>query len=159
MLIATCCDFEPRSWRGVLDATLCDQVYQRLATGWRFSPSTPVSSTIKTDHHDIAEILLKVVLNTINLKKNVSHIMAFNELLWLDRLQFSWKKMSHCFNWILDLTKVKLILLYPRSPRGVYCFTSVRPSKIFFVAFFSVTVDGRNLIFGHKCHIGIPYCG
>ena len=22
------CDFEPRSWRGVLDATLCDQVCQ-----------------------------------------------------------------------------------------------------------------------------------
>ena len=36
---------------------------------------------------------------------------------------------------------------------------SFRPSKIFFVAFFSVTVDGRNLIFGHKHLIGIPYCG
>ena len=36
---------------------------------------------------------------------------------------------------------------------------SFRPSKIFFVTFFSVTVDGRNLIFGHKHHIGIPYCG
>ena len=51
----------------------------------------------------------------------------------------------------------------PRRGRGVYCFTSVRPSfrpsKIFFVTFFSVTVDGTNLIFGHKCHIGIPYCG
>ena len=46
----------------------------------------------------------------------------------------------------------------PQRGRGVYCFTSVRPSKIFFVAFFSVTVDGRNLIFGHKHHIGIPYC-
>jgi hypothetical protein len=54
---------------------------------------------------------------------------------------------------ILDYTPA------PRRGRGVYCFTSVRPSKIFFVAFFSVTVDGRNLIFGHKCHIGIPYCG
>jgi hypothetical protein len=40
-----------------------------------------------------------------------------------------------------------------------YLCPSVRPSKIFFVAFFSVTVDGRNLIFGHKRHIGIPYCG
>jgi membrane-anchored protein YejM (alkaline phosphatase superfamily) len=30
------------------------------------SPGTPVSSTNKTDHHDITEILLKVVLNTIN---------------------------------------------------------------------------------------------
>jgi hypothetical protein len=29
----------------------------------RFSPGTLVSSTNKPDHHDIAEILLKVVLN------------------------------------------------------------------------------------------------
>ena len=29
------------------------------------SPGTPVSSTNKTDHHDITEILLKVALNTI----------------------------------------------------------------------------------------------
>ena len=27
----------------------------------------------------------------------------------------------------------------------------------FFVAFFSATIDGRNLIFGHKLHIGTPY--
>jgi hypothetical protein len=26
-------------------------------------------------------------------------------------------------------------------------------------AFFSATIDGRNLIFGHKLHIGMPYCG
>jgi len=35
-----------------------------------FSPSTPVSSTNKTDDHNIAEILLKVVLNTITLTSN-----------------------------------------------------------------------------------------
>jgi hypothetical protein len=29
----------------------------------------------------------------------------------------------------------------------------------FFVAFFSATIDDRNLIFGHKLHIGISYCG
>ena len=28
-----------------------------------------------------------------------------------------------------------------------------------FVAFFSATIDGRDLIFGHKLHIGTPYCG
>jgi hypothetical protein len=50
---------------GVLDATLCDKVYQWLAVGRRFFPGTPVSSTNKSDHHDIAEILLKVVLKTI----------------------------------------------------------------------------------------------
>jgi len=35
-------------------------------TGWWFCPGTPVYSTNKTDCHDIAEILLKVALNTIN---------------------------------------------------------------------------------------------
>ena len=56
---------------------------------------------------------------------------------------------------------------YSYSPEGegVYCITSVRlsvrpsfrPSKIFFVAFFSATIDGRNPIFGHKLHVGTPY--
>jgi len=41
----------------VLDTTLCDKFYQLLATGWWFSPGTPVSSTNKTDHNDITEIL------------------------------------------------------------------------------------------------------
>jgi hypothetical protein len=36
---------------------------------------------------------------------------------------------------------------------------SSRPSKIFFVTLFSVTVDGRNLIFGHKHHIGFHIVG
>jgi hypothetical protein len=56
------------------------------------------------------------------------------------------------------------ILLYPRSPNGeggilFYVCSSFRPSKIFFVTFFSATIDGRNLIFGHKLHIGTPYHG
>ena len=50
---------------GVLDTTLCDKVCQWLATVWWFSPGTLVSSTNKTDCHDITEILLKVALNTI----------------------------------------------------------------------------------------------
>jgi hypothetical protein len=33
--------------------------------GWLFSLGTPVSSTNKTDCHEISEILLKVALNTI----------------------------------------------------------------------------------------------
>jgi hypothetical protein len=47
----------------------------------------------------------------------------------------------------------------PEGGGGVYCFISVRPSFCPSKIFFSVTIDGRNLIFGHKCHIGIPYCG
>jgi hypothetical protein len=37
-----------------------------VADQW-FSPVTAVSSTNKTDHHDVTVILLKVSLNTINL--------------------------------------------------------------------------------------------
>ena len=45
-------------------AAASDTVYQLLAhDGW-FSPGTPASSTSKTVRHDIAEILLKVALNT-----------------------------------------------------------------------------------------------
>jgi hypothetical protein len=62
---AISCKFESHSWRGVLDSTLCDQVCQYLVAGRWFSPGTPVSSTNKTDHHDIAEIFLTVALNTI----------------------------------------------------------------------------------------------
>ena len=47
-------------------ADASDKVYQLLAHGQWFSPGTPVSSTSKTGRHDIAEILLKVALNTIN---------------------------------------------------------------------------------------------
>jgi hypothetical protein len=47
-------------------AVASDKVYQLLADGRWFSQGTPASSTTKTGRHDIAEILLKVALNTIN---------------------------------------------------------------------------------------------
>ena len=46
-----------------LTATI-DKVYQLLAHGRWFSPGTLASTTTKTGHHDIAEIFLKVALNT-----------------------------------------------------------------------------------------------
>jgi hypothetical protein len=51
-----------------------DNVYQLLAHGQWFSPGTPASSTTETGRHDIAEILLKVALNTINQLINQSII-------------------------------------------------------------------------------------
>jgi hypothetical protein len=45
---------------GVLDATLYDKVCQWLGADRWLSPGTPISSTDKTDRHDIPEILLKV---------------------------------------------------------------------------------------------------
>jgi hypothetical protein len=62
--------------------TLCDKVCQRLATGRRFSPSPPVSSTNKTGRHDIAEILLKVALNTIK-KTNKQYYWVLSNLSYM----------------------------------------------------------------------------
>jgi hypothetical protein len=50
-------------------AASSDKAYQLLAHGRWFSPGTSASSTIKTDRLDIAEILLKVALNTKNQSK------------------------------------------------------------------------------------------
>jgi hypothetical protein len=50
-----------------------------LAHGQWFSPGTPTSSTTKTGRHDIAEILLKVELNT----KNQSINQSINQLFEL----------------------------------------------------------------------------
>ena len=54
--------------RGVFDTTLwlCDKVCQWLL------PGTPVSSTNKTDRHDITEIVLKVALNIITTRPHVT---------------------------------------------------------------------------------------
>jgi hypothetical protein len=64
------------SWQGVLDTTLCDKICQCLATGRWFSLCTPVSSTNKTNHHDITEILLKVA----------SHV--YHKILYLEFQNF-----------------------------------------------------------------------
>ena len=55
------CEFESRSGRGVQHYVI------KFVSG--FSPCTPVSSTNKTDRHNITEILLKVALNTIKQTK------------------------------------------------------------------------------------------
>jgi len=51
-----------------------------VATGWWFSPGTPVSSTYQTDRHDINDILLKVVVSAIILTHPFIHVRA---LSWL----------------------------------------------------------------------------
>jgi hypothetical protein len=48
---------------GVHDTALCNKVCQWLAAGSWFSSGTPVSSSNKSDIHDITEILLKVTFN------------------------------------------------------------------------------------------------
>jgi hypothetical protein len=47
-----------------------------LAHGRWFSPGIPASSTTNTGRHDIAEILLKVALNTKNQSINQSNCLG-----------------------------------------------------------------------------------
>ena len=71
-------EFEPRSWWGVLDTTLCDKVCQWLVTDLGFLWDLQVSST------NITEILLKVALNTIAII--LTHIYQYlfkDGLIWV----------------------------------------------------------------------------
>ena len=56
-------------------AAASDKVYQLLVHGRWFFPGTLASSTTKTGRHDRAEILLKVMLNTINQIKSLKLLM------------------------------------------------------------------------------------
>ena len=61
-----------------------DKVYQLFAHGRWFSLGSPPSSTTKTGRHYIAEILLKVALNTINQIK----IIAYHSSTKFGRITF-----------------------------------------------------------------------
>ena len=74
-------------------AAASDKVYQLVAHGQWFSPGTPASSTTKTGRHDIAEILLKVALSTIN-QIIISTFVVLTCILFL-----SYKRCSECANW------------------------------------------------------------
>ena len=60
-------------------AAASDNDYKLLAHGWWSSPGTPASSTSKTGHHDIAEILLKMALKHQQSKQK-KHLL-YNALL------------------------------------------------------------------------------
>jgi hypothetical protein len=74
--------------RCVLDTTLCDKVCQWLTAGGWFSPGTPVSSTNKTDHYNITEILLKVALSNITLTLNLAIRCVLCRLFFIKLIEF-----------------------------------------------------------------------
>ena len=59
-------------------AVASDKAYQLLAHGRWFSPGTLASSTTKTGRHYVAEILLKVALNTkTQIKSNHTYLLKW----------------------------------------------------------------------------------
>jgi hypothetical protein len=98
---------------------------------WWFSLGTLVSSTNKTDRHDITEIFLKVALNTINNKPQIENVEAAGwimirifrpgtpsmELYLLFNFLFTYLfliKISLLFHLLLPLS-IFLVSIYPYS--------------------------------------------
>jgi hypothetical protein len=86
------------------------KVYQLLAHGWWFSLCTPASSTTKTGHRDIAEILLKVALNTINQSINQEiYLKELKKPVWF--MKFILKKSCESLFCSRDLSqKIKKVI-------------------------------------------------
>ena len=106
---------------GVLDTALCDIICQWLVVDQWFSLGTPLSSTNKTDSHDITELVLKVALNTVigisfqdicTYTKDVKsmRIIIFFKLLVLSVIHFLWNFI--CFICLTPLTDIKLEAFY-----------------------------------------------
>ena len=72
-------------------ATASDKVYQLLSHGQWFSSGTLDSSNTKTGRHDVAEILLKLALNTKN--QNQIVVIALVSLLHLSTKLFDRMRM------------------------------------------------------------------
>jgi hypothetical protein len=77
-------------------AAASDKVYQLLAHGRLFSPSTLAFSTTKTGRHDIAEILLKVALNTKNQIKSLTSLLGKFKCKIIYDLLFTKTKHKYC---------------------------------------------------------------
>jgi len=59
----------------------------KFVSDWWVSLGTPVSSTNKTDHHDITETLFKVALNTITLLTLISQYCSMPNTISLSYSQ------------------------------------------------------------------------
>ena len=97
--------------RGVLDTTSCDKVCQWLAAGWPwFSSGTLVSSTNKTDCHNITEILLKVALNTITLTLYIDTFI--HEIYYYEAKKHVKTLYLYCFYIAVDSVVICVLICY-----------------------------------------------
>jgi len=94
-----------------------------LAHGWWFSPGTPASSTTETGRHDIADILLKVSLNTKNqINQSIFSHSGYGFTTQLDNLLKNTILLDHTlgmihikfgFNLLSDFREVVLLNSLP----------------------------------------------
>jgi hypothetical protein len=89
--------------------TVCDKVCQWLATGLWLSLGPPVSSTNKTDCHDISEILSNTIKQTNKQTKHCYHLthVCHNETNYIDTFLSSYSCVSQ---WHKVLWGIAIIL-------------------------------------------------
>jgi hypothetical protein len=116
--------------RGVLNTTLYDKVCQWLGAGWWFSPGTPVSSTNKTDRHDITEILFTTSTCIVRLEDICNALRYSNQYLFLCLCNISsyWEKSPNgCGLWCLTpLSTIDSIM----SIVGLLCYVTLQCATI-----------------------------
>jgi hypothetical protein len=83
-----------------------DKIYQLLVHGRWFSPATPASSTTKTGRHEIAEILLKVALNTKSNQIQITRIVN-NTNIFNTKKENKIKQITRTVNNIIIFNKKK----------------------------------------------------
>jgi hypothetical protein len=101
-------------------AAASDKVYQLLAHGRWFSPGTPAASTTKTGHHDIAEILLKVTLSTINQSMNPGiNACCRSHEHWCQRIKVLSQYIYHAIRTYYHVTEQTSFCPYSLMPRAL----------------------------------------
>ena len=136
----------PAHDQGVLDTWLCDKVCHWLATGRWFSPGALVSSTNKSDHHDITEMLLKVALNTTN----QSTILTLFRFLFRDQYKiYRFNCLWYCSQCMYDSMIMNSNLFWPLDHnQACKCQLGVWQSTGITIGFFcDPWTDQRNTIF------------
>jgi hypothetical protein len=117
----------------VLDTTLCDKVCK-----WRwFSTGTPVSSTNNTHLHDIAELLLKVELNTINQPTIIVNVIEnLNLNVFIQWIYLCNKCLSTLNLWVplhpmvTSCSRYNLMWYMSSTPSYDYVVFSIQPHVI-----------------------------
>ena len=87
-----------------------DKVCQWLTTGRWFSPGTPVSSTNKTNLHDVTEILLKVTFNT-TIPPSINYACHTCTIMW----EILFTLLPSCLTIVKSCIVLTLILLCTSS--------------------------------------------
>ena len=127
-----------------------------------------INLPLKLFNFNFMFFFLKIILilnleekNLAGQEKKIYSDLTFSQYNHIQN--FEEKKLFQHFANLIKIRSTRLLpildLIIPPVPEGGGGYTvlplSVRPSKIFF----SATIVGRNLIFGHKLHIGMPYRG